>query len=53
LRKPDINQQSVVITLAVLLALFSFAPGQPAQDAFSKLAFGALTALAAFIQLQK
>jgi len=50
------NQRSVVIVLATLLGVFSaglfFTPNPQAQDAFSKLAFGALTALAAFIQQQ-
>jgi hypothetical protein len=44
------------MTLAVLLALFSagliFAPAPQTQDAFAKLAFGALIGLAAFIQQQ-
>ena len=51
------NQKSVVITLALLLSLFSFClmftRNQQAADAFSKLAFGTLTGLTAFIQARK
>ncbi|HZP17099.1 MAG TPA: hypothetical protein VFB00_03980 [Terriglobales bacterium] len=51
------NQRSVVVTLALLLVLFSaglvFAPRQQAQDTFGKLAFGALTGLTAYLQVPR
>lgn len=51
------NQKSVVLVLAGLMTLFSagllFSHNQQTSDAFSKLAFGTLTALAAYIQAHK
>jgi len=48
------NQRSVDITLAASQCVFSAGmfctPNPQAQDAFAKLAFGRLTALAAFVR---
>jgi hypothetical protein len=51
------NQKAVVLTLAGLLTLFSagllFSSNQSAADSFSKLAFGTLTGLTAYLQVHK
>lgn len=51
------NQKSVVLTLAGLLAMFSagilFSHNPVASDVFGKLAFGTLTGLTAYLQVHK
>ena len=51
------NQKSVVLTLAGLLAMFCagllFASTPAAADTFGKLSFGALTGLTAYLQVHK
>jgi len=48
------NQKSIVLTLGALLGLFPiglmFCHAPQASDALGKLAFGTLTALAAYLQ---